>query len=148
MRIRRAEDTQGEAAVNLTSLMDLMFILLIFFMATMAFKDEERDIEVNLPETAQQQRSISAASKLLIINVRRPRNTAHSDFYVIASKPMTLQQLHELVSKAVEKDEDQKVLIRGDRDAFHGQVAAAVAICRGAGVQQAKIGYDYKPITK
>ena len=147
MRIRR-EDTHGEATVNLTSLMDLMFILLIFFMATMVFAKEERDIEVNLPETAQQQRSISAASKLLIINVRRPRNTAHSNFYVVASKPMTLQQLHELVSESIEKDKDQKVLIRGDREAFHGQVAAAVAICRGAGVRQAKIGYDYTPITK
>ena len=36
-------------AVNLTSVMDMVFLLLIFFMVTSQFADEERALELPLP---------------------------------------------------------------------------------------------------
>ena len=44
--------------------------------------------------------------------------------------------------KAVKSDPEQKVLIRGDRQALHGHVAVAVSLCKRAGVHEANIGYQ------
>jgi len=142
MRFRR-DDQSDDTAINITSLMDLMFILLIFFMATTTFKQED-SIELDLPESRQQS-SMSSDTKVLVINVRKIKGN-EQNYYVVASKSLTLMQLSETVREAVEKDPAQKVLIRGDRWAYHEQVAAAARVCRNAGLLKAQIGYDSKPL--
>ena len=45
-----------------------MFILIIFFLATATFTEEERDIQVNLPQSAAARST--QAPKMIVINVR------------------------------------------------------------------------------
>ena len=105
-----------------------------------------RDIEVSLPDSSAPQ-SLSSATKLVIINVRSAEGRKEGDpLYLVANQPMTLEQLRDTVRAAVEENVNQEVLIRGDKLAFHGEVAAAVSACREAGVQEVKIGYDFKPL--
>jgi biopolymer transport protein ExbD len=134
MRIRRSQDSASEL-INVSSLIDVMFILIIFFMATTTFREEERDIEVNLPETAEDL-TLSSAPKVLVINVRQDGS------YLYADKLTTLENLRDLVASDVESNPEHKVLVRGDHKALHGHVAAAVATCRQAGVHEANIGYQ------
>lgn len=136
MKIQRpSESGNGENVINISSLVDVMFILIIFFMATTTFQQEERDIKVNLPESAEGQ-ALSSASKVVVINVRK------NGSYVMASQEATIAEIEKLLTNAVKSDPDQKVLIRGDRQALHGHVAAAVALCKRAGVHEANIGYQ------
>ncbi|MCE5279046.1 MAG: biopolymer transporter ExbD [Planctomycetaceae bacterium] len=144
MKIPRTEE-MDDNPVQMTSLMDLMFILLIFYVATTTFKKEEADPQVQLPQTSLQS-TISAASKLLIINVRTADSSQTGDYYVVSGRAMNLAKLSALVTDEVKKDSKQKVLIRGDRSAFHGQVAAALAACKRAGVDHANIAYDVIPL--
>ncbi|OPZ57496.1 MAG: colicin uptake protein TolR [Deltaproteobacteria bacterium ADurb.Bin510] len=144
MRIPRSEE-MDDNPIQMTSLMDLMFILLIFYVATATFRKDEVDLNLKLPETSLQS-TISAASKQLIINVRAPASADKQQYYVVYGKAMDLEQLTAMVKGEVKKDAKQKVLVRGDRSAFHGQVAAALAACKKAGVDEANIGYDSKPI--
>ena len=145
MRIPR-EDESGGTIINISSLIDVLFILIIFFMATTTFKEEELDMAVNLPDSSAP-RSLSAASKLIIINVRSAQGRKEGDpLYLVSNEPMTLKQLRDTVTAEVKANVNQKILVRGDELAFHGEVAAAVAACREAGIQEVNIGYDYKPI--
>jgi biopolymer transport protein ExbD len=111
MRIPRAAEGEETGLINIPSLLDVILILLIFFMATTSFKQEELDLEVQLPQSAAN-KSLSAATKLIIINIR-----------------------------AADRPKD----VRGDRRAFHGDVAAAVTACSEMGVKEVNIGYDRKP---
>ncbi|MBM4143034.1 MAG: biopolymer transporter ExbD [Lentisphaerae bacterium] len=134
MRIKRS--TEGDSdIINLTPLIDMMFIMVIFFSLSSSFREEERDIKVNLPESAEG-RTISAAAKLIVINVRRDGS------FVVANRTVTVDELREMIFEAVRAAPDQKVLIRGDREALHGHVAVAVALCKRAGVHEANIGYQ------
>lgn len=137
MKIPRREESEG-TIINMSSLLDVLFILIIFFLATATFKQEERDIQVNLPQ-ADAQAALTAAPKVIVINVRRGGE------YVVGTRRMDLSRVRETLRDAVSTDEGQKVLVRGDRQALHGHVAAAVRVCREAGVKQANIGYDAKP---
>jgi len=146
MRFRRAEEA-GEGIINLESLLDVMFILLIFFMATTTFKEEERDINVTLPDLHQKRAALSSATKLIVVNVRGEQDRKKEDpLYVVSGRRVNLLQLRKIITEGVEGNANQKVLIRGDKYALHGNVAHAVAACREGGVVSANIGYSIRPI--
>lgn len=131
---RRTACSEGEI-INVSSLLDVMFILIIFFLATTTFKEEERDVQVRLPRDAQGQ-ALSAADKVIVINVRK------SGAYVVMNQQVTVEEMTKLVLDAVKEDPTQKVLVRADQEALHGYVARAIATCRHAGVSEANIGYQ------
>ncbi|MBT3296125.1 MAG: biopolymer transporter ExbD [Verrucomicrobia bacterium] len=134
MRIRKPQE--GDAGViNMSSLLDVMFILIIFFLATTTFQQDERDIKVNLPESAEGQ-ALSSAAKVIVINVRADGT------YVMASQEIAVEAMQTALFNAIQADPQQKVLIRGDRQALHGHVAIAVSLCKRAGVHEANLGYQ------
>ncbi|MDP6542533.1 MAG: biopolymer transporter ExbD [Phycisphaerae bacterium] len=144
MRFRR-EEGAGEGIINLESLLDVMFILLIFFMATTTFKEEEFDIKVNLPDASKKRTALSSATKLIVVNVRGEDRNEGDALYVVSGSKVDLLQLRKMIADGVKANKNQKVLIRGDKLALHGNVANAVAACRDGGVVEANIGYDYVP---
>lgn len=134
MKIPRDEQSSGEM-VNVSSLLDVMFILIIFFLATTTFRQQEREVAVSLPDAAAEE-AVSGAPAVIVINVRADGS------YVMATKEMGIDELAAAVVEAHAADPQQKVLIRGDRNALHGHVAAAVLACRNAGIVEADLGYQ------
>jgi biopolymer transport protein ExbD len=131
MRIPRQDETEGDV-VSTSSLVDILFILIIFFLVTTSFREEERDITVNLPET---DTALSAATQVLVVNVRDDGS------FFLGEERVDMASLQGFLVEAVQIDPNQKVLIRGDRDALHGQVSAALAACKRVGIREANIGY-------
>jgi len=138
MRIKRQQENQ-EAIINMSSLLDVMFILIIFFLATSTLDKQEHDIKVSLPESGSPE-SLSSQSKAMVINVRKDGT------YYVHNGAKTLEQIRDLLVQALLKRPNQEVLIRGDEKALHGNVAAAVLVCRTAGILEANIGYFDKVI--
>jgi biopolymer transport protein ExbD len=134
MRIRR-ESNDGSEIINMSSLLDVMFILIIFFLATTTFKEEERDVHVNLPQDSEGT-TLSSADRVIVINVRK------SGAYVVLDRQMTVEEMKQALIDSIKEDPGQKVLVRADQEALHGYVAKAVSMCRHAGVNEANIGYQ------
>jgi len=135
MRIPR-HPVHEKPSINITPLVDLMFNLIIFFLVSSQFHEEERDIQVSLPETQIVETLSSAARSLIIINVRRDGT------YIVGGNPASADQLRATMLKAVAANRGQKVLVRADKQALHGYVAAAISTCKEAGVNEANIGYE------
>ena len=144
MRIRQPSQEPSEI-INITSLLDVMFILLIFFMATTTFKEEEFPVGVQLPVASKKHETASSKSKTIIVNVRNTREGEGEGLYIVGGKQVTLQQMQKLVEDAIAQDPTQAVWVRADKYAYHGEVANAVATCRNAGVTEAKLLYESKP---
>lgn len=138
MRIRRKMEEETPI-INVSSLLDVMFILLIFFLATSTLQREEHDIKVNLPERSESG-SLSSASRTIVINVRKDGS------YYLQNRVRNLEDVRKDLSSAVEQNPNQKVLIRGDREALHGFVAAVVGACKTAGIHEANIGYQHRTL--
>ncbi|MBL7134261.1 MAG: biopolymer transporter ExbD [Phycisphaerae bacterium] len=144
MRIRQSSQEQSDI-INITSLLDVMFILLIFFMATTTFKEEEFPVGVQLPVASKKHETASSKTKTIIVNVRNTREGAGEGLYIVGGKQVTLQQMQKLVEDAITSDASQAVWIRADKHAYHGEVANAISTCRNAGVMEAKLLYESKP---
>ena len=136
MRIRT--DTTSSSTVEMTPLIDIMFTLIIFFLATATFQEEERDIAINVPWNTSGT-TLSSEPKVIVINVKKDGS------YKMGDKVMKLDQIRIKLREEVQKDAGQKVLVRGDGDALHKDVAAAVAAAKGAGVIESHIGYKAEP---
>lgn len=132
MRIRRSSDDSSEL-INISSLLDVMFILIIFFLVTTTFKEEEIDHLVNLPVDARNQSLTQSTGNLININIRKDGS------YVVMGKQVTEENISTWMAGEVVKKPDIKVLIRSDQDAKHLYLANVMSICRHVGVPRANI---------
>ena len=135
MRIEGGNDFD-ENIIDISPLIDIMFILIIFFMVTMTVNEEERDITVNLPNT---DKTLSSAPKAFIINIRKDGS------YFLGSRRMNLKELETELQFSLKGNSNLKVLVRGDKEALHGNVAAAISVCKKVGIHDANIGYKVTP---
>ena len=119
-------------------MIDIMFTLIIFFLATATFQEEERDIAINVPSNTSGT-TLSSEPRVVVINVKEDGS------YKMGDKAMKLDQIRIKLKEEVRKNPEQKVLVRGDGMARHKHVAAAVAAAKGAGVIEAHIGYKAEP---
>ena len=103
----------------MTSLLDMLFILIVFFLVTSTFKEDERDLQVSLPQ-ADDSAALTAAPRVIVVNVRRDGR------YLLAERTVDLPDMIEGVRAALAADPGRKVLVRGDRSARHEHVAAAI----------------------
>ena len=133
MRITDREADQDEG-LNMTPLIDMVFLLLIFFLVATTFTQEERDLSVRLPNTSAVA-PISAAPQQLIINIKR------DGAVIVAGRAYGDQELRELVSRVAREEPDRGVLIRAYDYTYHKFPAGVLSLCRNAGISEAKIGY-------
>jgi biopolymer transport protein ExbD len=115
--------------IDLTPVIDMVFLLLIFFLVTTTYHQVEREMQIALPE-AESSAPISVALRELVINV------SDDGAVYIAGQQHSLDELRALVSSAVEANPKQKVSVRGDRNATYGDVAQVLDICKGAGIAE------------
>ncbi len=132
MRIRTSDADSGEM-INLSGMLDVLFILIIFFLVTTTFKEEEVDHLVNLPVEARNQSLTQTAGNLIKINIRE------NGAYVVMGKQVTEEDLSKWMGEQVETKPELKVLIRCDQDSKHLYLANVMSICRHVGVPKANI---------
>ena len=133
MNCRRKSSSQEGDIINISSMIDVMFILIIFFLVTTTFKEEEIDHMVNLPVDARNQSLTQSTGNLAKINIRE------NGSYVVMGQQFTEEQVSEWTKQQVDKKPDIKVLIRCDQDAKHLYLANLLSICRNVGVPKANI---------
>jgi biopolymer transport protein ExbD len=132
MRIRD-KTGEEEAPVNLMPLIDMVFLLLIFFLVATTFAQKERELGVQLPSTAVQ--PLSAPPKQVIINIMEDGT------YRVDATPRSERELHDLLTRVARDQPDREVLVRADERSIHRYFAKVVSLCRRVGIGEAKVGY-------
>lgn len=116
--------------INITSLIDVLFILLIFFMVTSTFL-EQPGIKLELPKakSAQIQRVEN-----LVIYVDPQRQVFLND------KPVALDRLESQLREIISSKDDQTLVLRADRTVPHGIVVSIMDIAKSIGVKRLVVG--------
>ena len=128
MLLKSLESTEG-ANIEMTPLIDMVFLLLIFFLVATTFHQEEREMQIALP-FASSSGPISATLRELIVNVDAEGSI------ILSGRIIEPEALQMVVEEAVASNPDQKVTVRGDRQAAYGHVVRVLDICKGSGVQE------------
>ena len=117
-----------EPGLNLTPMIDMVFLLIIFFMVGSHFSQVERQIDVQLP-TVSNAEPLTAPPDELVINVFQDGRI------VLGKDSRTLDQLEEDLVRARERFEDQAVVIRGEGEGRLQLVVDVMAVCQKARIK-------------
>jgi biopolymer transport protein ExbD len=116
-------------ALNLTSMIDVLFLLIIFFMVATKFDELERNIDVAVPEVAQAGEGSSPPEPQVVV--------VQSDGRIeLNGASATLDELTARLATLRAQSGQPSVIIRGDGQCAFQHVAAALAACRQAGVAE------------
>lgn len=138
MAIRTDGGDDDDTRVNLTPMIDVVFLLIIFFMVATKFHELEREIDVKLPETSDAQ-PLTEPPQEIIINVKRDGT------FTVRGKTQTLDELRALLTEAKNSYAAQTVLVRGDEKAFYGHVARVLGVCKGVGIDNSNLAVLQEP---
>ena len=120
---------QEEApTINLTSMIDILFLLIIFFMVGTRFTENESNIQINLPKVAPNGAMLtSPSSKIVFI---KPDGSIQLDGQVVSSEELTAR-----LAQAVRNYPDTSVEIKPDGNVTMQQAANAISAVRSSGAQ-------------
>ncbi|MDE0826213.1 MAG: biopolymer transporter ExbD [Akkermansiaceae bacterium] len=129
----KSNSNESNELINISSMIDVMFILIIFFLVTTTFKEEEVDHLVKLPTDKLNQSLSQMKGSLIKINIRE------NGAYLVMGTQMTEEQLNTWMEAEVKRKPELKVLIRCDKESKHLHLANVMSICRHVGVPEASI---------
>jgi len=125
-----------EVDISLTPLIDVVFLLLIFFMVTTTF-DRQTGLKVELPKAAMKAEAIEQVE--IVID-------AQGRFYiddraVTNTEPATLRKAMRAV---IEESPDKALLIRADGRAPHQAFVTVMDVAQLLGVKRLRIATQYE----
>lgn len=124
----KAHEDDG-AQLDLTPMIDMMFLLLIFFLAATTFQQNEREMKIALP-FASASGPISTTLREIIVNV-------DGEGRIIMSGRVTEPDaFRRAIEDAVAANPEQKISVRGDRSTNYGNIVRVLDICKAAGIQE------------
>lgn len=126
MNFREGPSVQ-EPGFQIAPMIDVVFILLSFFVATQLFSQWETEIDVKLP-TAQEAQVPSRLPGEVIINILRDGTVR------INQRALEQTELSALLHRIVEVFPGQPVLIRADRATAYENVIRVLDLCRQADI--------------
>ncbi|GLX84752.1 biopolymer transporter ExbD [Thalassotalea loyana] len=124
-RIREEE----EAAIDMTPMLDIVFIMLIFFIVTTSFV-KEAGIEVNKPSAVNQTKHKNA-------NVFIAVNGAGEVW--LDKKKVDIERVAAKLEKLLAEQPTDVIFIQADKEATHNNVVKVMDAIKEAGVDQISI---------
>ncbi|MGD0059433.1 MAG: biopolymer transporter ExbD [Verrucomicrobiia bacterium] len=129
MRIFDPAKSQRPPSIRLINLVDVLFILLIFFIATTTFRaNSPTAVKLVLPEA-------KTAEEVGREKVERLSIAVSSDETIyLDNKPIALSTLEQTLRDAKEKNPKLQVQFSADKTVSYGTVVAIVDAARAAGI--------------
>ncbi len=128
-----------QPVLNLTPMIDVVFLLIIFFMVGTKFTELERRIGLRVPEVADRG-ALTAAPDRRVINVYRDGTIT------LDKEPVKdLGELTSQLAAARVQYEDLGVLVRGDARGEFQRVASVLNACKQAGIRDLGISVKLAP---
>jgi biopolymer transport protein ExbD len=118
-----------QPSLNLTPMIDVVFLLIIFFMVGTKFTELERKIALQVPQVSDVG-ALTRAPEKRVINVYRDGRIA------LDRQAVTLQQLTVELVAARGQYAQLGVIVRGDAEGPFQNVASVLGACRTAGISE------------
>ncbi len=130
MRFRKDSESKN-VDVNLTPLIDVVFLLLIFFMVSTTF-DKQAQIQIKLPE-AESSETVDKAPNVIEVGVDAKGQYFVNQEELLKSDPETLRQMF---IKVAQGKTDLPVIISADGKAPHQAVITVLDVASQLGMTQ------------
>jgi len=125
----RAEKKGKGLVLNITSLIDVMFLLLIFFMVTSTFRNQPA-INLVLPRSSTAAETVDSPTILFL--------TSEGDVY-INDAMVKKEKLAEVLAQLHADSKDDRIVLRADESSSHGDVVEMIDLIKNSGFQRVSL---------
>ncbi|MEZ9387032.1 ExbD/TolR family protein [Vibrio lentus] len=125
MRLGRRHSKNEEAQIDLTSMLDIVFIMLIFFIVTSSFV-RESGVEVNRPQASN---VVSQKDAGIFVAI-----TSANDIF-IDKRVVDVERIQATLEHLLLEQPDASLVIQADEHAYNGTVVKVMDAAKGAGVK-------------
>lgn len=124
MRFREKRITKS--IINLTPMVDMLFLILLFFLVTSSFI-EQPNIKLELPST-----KYAATSKI----EERTLTISQDGRLFYQNKPVERKDLVMVLKDAFSRQDDKTLVLRADKNVSYGVVVDVMDAAKGAGLRR------------
>jgi biopolymer transport protein ExbD/biopolymer transport protein TolR len=117
--------------VNITSLIDVVLLLLIFFMISTTFVTQP-GIRINLPKAASKVTNVAQESNTIVIS-------ADNTIFINRQEVRDVQELRNILSKMREEQTGDLIVVKADESVAHGIVVSVMDIAKTSGFSRIAI---------
>ena len=128
------DQKKSRAMLNITPLIDVLFILIIFFAVSSTFL-EQPGIKLALPEA--QKTDLQKIEKAVLFI------TSNQEL-LFRDKEISLENLGPILKDAMEQSLDRALIVNADKSVQHGFVVKIMDLARQNGVQKLVIATEQK----
>jgi biopolymer transport protein ExbD len=125
--VRFLKEPEEDYSINLPSMTDIIFLLLIFFMVATVLKDTIRRLDVQLPESRS---SEVAETKPLTIEM------AVDGSISLNGELVDMGQLEDRLRDSGTGNGQRAVIIKADKRLSYGKVIAVMGVCQAVGLSE------------
>jgi len=119
--------------LEMTPMIDIVFLLMIFFLVASKLDEADRSIDVVLPQAAAA-KPLTNKPREFVVNIDRAGN-----FYA-GARPVPIEELRSLLQQAAaDNPRRQTVILRADEETAHKFVVAAMDACVRAGIEDYQV---------
>ena len=127
MNFRRSEEPD-EGGIPLTSLLDIISQLILFFTVTYSFQQAEKQMQVRLPQSSQKE-PVKMGPEQIIINI------AEDGSVIVHNKKWTMEDLREALTTMCRVYSTPPVaIIRADADVKYRFTVDVLDACASSGI--------------
>ena len=126
MNLRR-HATPQHPGIQLAPLVDVLLLLLIFFLMTWNAARNENELDVKVPKASSAKEKTAPIGDV-VVNVKADGNV------VVNRRTLTGPELSDLLKNLVQLNAEQAVVIRGDEAGAYKNIVGVLNICSEAGV--------------
>ena len=116
-------------SVIIVSLIDILAILLIFFIVTTTFRKNQPLLQINLPESKAAEQAPAEKSEPVILSVKS------AEEITLDEKPVTLAALAQTLKTVREQPPARPIAMQADREAPFGAVVKVLDALQEAGIK-------------
>ena len=120
MKIRRSKEDKLE--IGMSSLIDCVFLLLIFFLVTTIAKKENRDIDIELPVSTSSL-DVPPDNDTMVIGVNKEKMLFYN------GRPVTISELHQILLELSEESSDRRIRVDCDKAVAFSRVVEILDLC-------------------
>ncbi len=115
-------------SITIVSLIDILAILLIFFIVTSTFKSKLTELQINLPESKSGTKA-SSSKKNIILEIQS------AEKMMLADQPVTSTTLPQALQEIESKNPGSIVTMQADREVPFGTIVTVLDALQAAGIK-------------
>lgn len=114
-------------------MIDILFLLLAFFLTASVFRERELQMDVALPTAETAAPAQTSAGTQIYVTV-----TEDNAIY-LGEKPVKLSELHDILTELKRQFPSEQVVVRGDNDAALGLAVRIMDLAQQVGIEHVSL---------